>query len=172
MRIRGARPLLLLVLPALALTLSACDWSYFGGWHLNGGGRSSPDTGISLSNVASTTLDWTATTGGPVDSSPAVANGAVYIGSDDGKVYACNATTGATLWTATMGGAVKSTPAVDNGIVYVGSEDDKIYALETRRRARRSGPSPRLAWWTPRRSSSVRMSTSPLTAGSSTCWTR
>ncbi|HEY8673711.1 MAG TPA: PQQ-binding-like beta-propeller repeat protein [Candidatus Dormibacteraeota bacterium] len=31
---------------------------------------------------------WTGTTGGPVDSSPAVANGVVYVGSGDGKLYA------------------------------------------------------------------------------------
>ena len=36
-----------------------------------------------------------------VNSSPAVANGIVYIGSDDHSVYAFNATTGAQLWTAT-----------------------------------------------------------------------
>jgi outer membrane protein assembly factor BamB len=31
---------------------------------------------------------WSYTTGGAVDSPPAVANGMVYVGSDDGKVYA------------------------------------------------------------------------------------
>ena len=31
---------------------------------------------------------WTATTGGPVTSSPAVANGVVYVGSNDAKLYA------------------------------------------------------------------------------------
>ena len=31
---------------------------------------------------------WTATTGGQVFSSPAVANGVVYVGSTDGKLYA------------------------------------------------------------------------------------
>jgi len=31
---------------------------------------------------------WTYTTGDAIDSSPAVANGMVYVGSFDGKVYA------------------------------------------------------------------------------------
>ena len=35
------------------------------------------------------------------DSSPAVANGVVYVGSDDGNVYALNAATGAELWSYT-----------------------------------------------------------------------
>ena len=70
------------------------------------------------------------TTGGLVNSSPAIANGIVYIGSGDDKLYAFNATTGATLWTGTTGGAVNSSPAVANGIVYVGSDDGKVYAFK------------------------------------------
>ena len=31
---------------------------------------------------------WTGSTGGGVDSSPAIANGMVYVGSQDGKLYA------------------------------------------------------------------------------------
>ena len=78
-RFWSTRRTLVLVLPALALTLTACDWTYFGGWHVNGGSRSSPDTGIDLSNVGSLGVDWTVTTGNSVEwSSPAVANGVVY----------------------------------------------------------------------------------------------
>ena len=54
-------------------------------------------------------------------SSPAVANGVVYVGSNDGNVYALNASTGAMLWSYTTGGGVYSSPAVANGVVYVGS---------------------------------------------------
>ena len=64
-----------------------------------------------------------------MDSSPAVVNGVVYVGSDDNNVYALNATTGAKLWNYTTGGAVDSSPAVANGIVYVGSDDHNVYAL-------------------------------------------
>ena len=67
-------------------------------------------------------------------SSPAVANGVVYVGSLDHKLYAyavgC-ASGGATctpLWTATTGDMVVSSPAVANGVVYVGSHDGKLYA--------------------------------------------
>jgi outer membrane protein assembly factor BamB len=31
---------------------------------------------------------WSFTTAGPIHSSPAVTNGVIYIGSDDGKLYA------------------------------------------------------------------------------------
>jgi outer membrane protein assembly factor BamB len=121
------RRALVFVLPALALILSACDWTEFG--YLASGGRSSADSGISLSNGASTLLDWSVTTGNVVWSSPAVANGVVYFGSGDGKVYALNATTGATVWTVTIGDSVESSPAVDNGLVYFGSNDGRFYAL-------------------------------------------
>ena len=49
-------------------------------------------------------------------SSPAVANGMVYVGSEDNNVYALNATTGAKLWSYTTGGEVLSSPAVANGV--------------------------------------------------------
>jgi len=51
-----------------------------------------------------------------VFSSPAVANGVVYVGSQDGNVYALNASTGARLWGFTTGGSVFfSSPGVANG---------------------------------------------------------
>jgi outer membrane protein assembly factor BamB len=70
-------------------------------------------------------LKWNYTTRGAVESSPAVANGIVYVGSDDNNLYALNATTGAKLWNTTGGGS----PAVANGIVYVGSDDNNLYAF-------------------------------------------
>jgi outer membrane protein assembly factor BamB len=62
-------------------------------------------------------------------SSPAVANGVVYVGSFDRKVYALNAKTGAKLWSYIIGSQIQSSPAVSNGVVYVGSVDSKVYAF-------------------------------------------
>jgi outer membrane protein assembly factor BamB len=64
-----------------------------------------------------------------VQSSPAVADGYVYVGASDGNVYALNASTGAFVWNYTTGGVVFSSPAVVGGVVYVGSEDNYVYAL-------------------------------------------
>ena len=69
---------------------------------------------------------WSYATG--ESSSPAVANGVVYVGSEDKKVYALNASTGAKLWRYATGNAVYSSPAVANGVVYVGSGGNE-YAL-------------------------------------------
>ena len=62
-------------------------------------------------------------------SSPAVADGKVYMGSYDGKVYCLNASTGAKIWSYTTGGEVESSPAVAYGNVYVGAYDNKVYAF-------------------------------------------
>jgi outer membrane protein assembly factor BamB len=74
-------------------------------------------------------LLWSYTTGSEVHSSPAVANGVVYIGSADHNLYALNASTGAKLWSYTTGSEVYSSPVVVNGMVYVGSLDHKVYAF-------------------------------------------
>jgi outer membrane protein assembly factor BamB len=84
---------------------------------------------LTTSNVSGMVESWAFATGGSVESSPAVAGGMLYIGSDNGKVYALNATTGALKWGVATGGAVKSSPAVAGNVVYVGSEDGKVYAL-------------------------------------------
>ena len=57
------------------------------------------------------------------------ANGVVYVGSNDGNVYALNVTTGALLWSYQTGNVVFSSPAVANGVVYVGSDDGNVYAF-------------------------------------------
>jgi eukaryotic-like serine/threonine-protein kinase len=84
-------------------------------------------------NVSGLVHDWTTATGGFVDSSPTVANGMIYVGSDDHLLYAFKASCGnascAPVWTAPTGGLVRSSPAIANGMVYVGSFDHKLYAF-------------------------------------------
>jgi eukaryotic-like serine/threonine-protein kinase len=58
-------------------------------------------------------------------------NGTLYIGSNDGYLYALNVTDGSRLWRAKTGGAVLSTPAVANNIVYISSNDGYVYAFNT-----------------------------------------
>jgi len=84
---------------------------------------------LSPSNVAQIDQDWSFPTSGQVQSSPAVANGVVYVGSYDDNVCALNAATGAKIWSFPTGGLVFSSPAVAAGVVYVGSNDGSVYAL-------------------------------------------
>jgi outer membrane protein assembly factor BamB len=62
-----------------------------------------------------------------LNSSPAVANGLLYIGSESSNLYALDAATGAQLWSAATGSGIGSSPAVVNGIVYITS-DNYLYA--------------------------------------------
>lgn len=88
-------------------------------------------TGYSTSPALTTNQTlWNYTTGNQVQSSPAVANGIVYVGSDDGNLYAFNATSSALIWSYTTGKSISSSPTVANGVVYVGSLDDKVYAFD------------------------------------------
>ncbi|MGD0072116.1 MAG: PQQ-binding-like beta-propeller repeat protein [Candidatus Bathyarchaeia archaeon] len=63
------------------------------------------------------------------ESSPAVVNGVVYIGSNDSFVYALDAANGTKLWSTATADDVFSSPAVVNGVVYIGSDDGNVYAL-------------------------------------------
>lgn len=72
---------------------------------------------------------WSYATGDVVWSSAAVADGKVYVGSDDGKVYCLRASDGHKEWEFTTGDSVESSPAVADGKVYVGSGDGKVYCL-------------------------------------------
>ncbi|RLI90614.1 MAG: hypothetical protein DRO89_05565, partial [Candidatus Altiarchaeales archaeon] len=87
-------------------------------------------TGHSLSSAPKTSdLAWSYTTRGGVWSSPAVADGMVFVGSRDNKVYALNESTGALIWSYTTGDQVWSSPAVANGMIFIGSNDGKLYAF-------------------------------------------
>ena len=63
-------------------------------------------------------------------SSPAIANGIVYVGSGDQHVYALDAATGALRWSFATGDVVHASPAIADGVVYVGSWDRNVYALD------------------------------------------
>ena len=88
-------------------------------------------TGYSTTPAPTTNqILWNYRTGNQVRSSPVVANGIVYVGSNVGNFYALNATTGTLIWNYTTGKSISSSPAVANSVVYVGSLDDKVYAFD------------------------------------------
>lgn len=88
---------------------------------------------INTTNVTRLAPLWAYQTGGLVASSPTVANSLVYVGSEDGKFYAFDATCHSTcqpLWLYQTDDKIESSPAVSNGVVYVGSFDGKLYAFD------------------------------------------
>jgi outer membrane protein assembly factor BamB len=74
---------------------------------------------------------WNFTTDGPLFSSPAVADGTVYLCPEGGKVYALDVSTGTFIWNYTATGNLvgSSSPAVVDGKVYFGSWLGIVYAL-------------------------------------------
>lgn len=75
-------------------------------------------------------LKWRFHTGGHVISSPAVADGIVYIGSTDRFLYALDESDGREKWRFKTGARVASSPAVANGLVFFGSYDGNFYAVD------------------------------------------
>ena len=75
-------------------------------------------------------LKWKFETGGPIRSSPALANGTIYIGSRDFSLYALDAETGEKKWEFQAESRIESSPTVVNGLVYVGSNAGRLYAID------------------------------------------
>lgn len=82
-------------------------------------------------------LAWQFHTEGKIESSPAISGNTVYFGSNDGFVYAVDATSGALKWRYDDGGGattndrlVMSSPCVDNGQVYVSTYNGHLLALD------------------------------------------
>ena len=83
-------------------------------------------------DAATGTKRWSFATGDEITwSSPAVANGVVYAGSEDKTVYAFDAETGAELWSFTTSseyfGIHGSSPTVVDGTLYIANEFDFTY---------------------------------------------
>jgi outer membrane protein assembly factor BamB len=72
---------------------------------------------------------WTVDTGGPVFGSPAVHDGVVYTGSDDGVLYALDSDDGEIRWRFETNGPVRARPTVHEGRILVSSDDGHLYSL-------------------------------------------
>ncbi|MFZ0820218.1 MAG: PQQ-binding-like beta-propeller repeat protein [Candidatus Acidiferrales bacterium] len=75
-------------------------------------------------------VKWKFHTDGKIYSSPAVAQGKVFIASTDGSVYAVDADSGKVLWRFKTEGRITSSPAVASGLVYFESYDGNFYAVD------------------------------------------
>lgn len=73
---------------------------------------------------------WSQSTGGPIEASPVVSDGRVFVPSTDGKLYAFDAIAGSLLWTFEAGDPIRSTPALSGGILYLVSDSGKLFALD------------------------------------------
>jgi outer membrane protein assembly factor BamB len=72
---------------------------------------------------------WTFDTRARVESSPAVAAGRVFIGSNDGRFYVLNLTNGAKLWEFDAGAPLSASPAIARGRIVIGAQDGRLYCF-------------------------------------------
>ena len=93
-----------------------------------------PNTKYDVSAVSPTDgiKTWSRPVGGMILGSPAIGkDGTVYVGSDDGNLYAINHTDGSVKWMYRAGGRIWSAPAIgDDGTIYIGSEGSEVCALD------------------------------------------
>jgi hypothetical protein len=131
------RFMLFLALAVLFQPACAQEWPTFRG----GLARTGASAAHSEADIRYFTAIWDFQTGGPVRSSPSVAdiNGdgvsEVVFGSDDGRVYALDYR-GQLLWSFGAGGPVRSSPTLEDvdgdGLrdVAFGSDDGNLYVLD------------------------------------------
>lgn len=77
-------------------------------------------------------LVWQFKTGGPLTASPVIANGTLFIGSADGKLYALNAKEWGIKWTFDTGSSIRFSAVVWGNRVYFNTRDNKLYALDVK----------------------------------------
>ncbi|MCW4017211.1 MAG: PQQ-binding-like beta-propeller repeat protein [Candidatus Bathyarchaeota archaeon] len=84
---------------------------------------------VGQSGPTSLSLRWNFYTDGAVISSPSIADGVVYFGSQDKNIYAVDARDGTFIWKFTTHQRVWSSPAVAGGRVFTGPDDGFVYCL-------------------------------------------
>ena len=89
------------------------------------GGRDKLVHGLTLDGKAA----WTFTTRARVESSPAIAGGRVFVGSNDGRFYVLALSNGAKVWEFNAGAPLSASPAIANGRIVIGSQDGRLYCF-------------------------------------------
>jgi hypothetical protein len=106
-------------------TAPAASWPQFRG--------SAPLTGVSGSKLPDQLKElWTYDAGDAIESSAAIADGVVYVGSQPGFLHAINLADGKLKWKykATEDGLGESSPAVAGGLVYIGDLSGVLHAVD------------------------------------------
>ena len=61
-----------------------------------------------------------------IDSSPAIAGGRVFVGSNDGRLYALDLASGKVVWEHDEGAALSASPALAAGRIVIGSTEGRL----------------------------------------------
>ena len=114
--------------------IAANAWSAWSPRSDNTRFQSSDDADVAASDVSKLTLRWAF--GFPDASAawaqPSVASGVVYVGSQNGTVYAISANAGCIFWTFAATGGVRTAITIGNGLIYFGDTAANVYAVDAR----------------------------------------
>jgi outer membrane protein assembly factor BamB len=97
---------------ALTMAVVAPAWTQF---------RLGPENNAVVAGTLETT--WRLETGGQISASPTVIDGTLYIGNNNGTLYAIDAGSGQVLWKAQVPNPLMSAPLVYGDVVIVGEGD-------------------------------------------------
>ncbi len=102
---------------------TARDWPMF-----RGDGR---HTGVAKSTLPEK-LDvrWTLQCGEAITSTAAIVDGVVYVGSEDGILFAVDLVTGKPKWQYKTEEAIRSSPTVFRGMVFFGDSEGIVHAVD------------------------------------------
>ena len=120
--------------PALANVAAQPNWNGFGVDTSNS--RYQPKPGMTAADVPNLKLKWAFGFPGGTQAygNPAIVAGRVFVGSDNGTVYALDAATGCTHWTFKADGGVRTAPSVGligrKYAVYIGDLKANLFALD------------------------------------------
>lgn len=67
---------------------------------------------------------------GTIESTPAVSNGSIFIGSDNGYVYKVDTSSGRMTWRSTVYSGMYSSPLAYDGKIFIGTNGADLYALD------------------------------------------
>ena len=79
-------------------------------------------------NVGGLHVLWKVDTSGPVNGTPVVADGVVYVGDGSGVIHALT-TDGAPVWSTTVGGAVSASLTIAGDVLVFGDQGGTLYGL-------------------------------------------
>ena len=116
---------------------SLAQKAYWNGWGVDAtNARYQPKPGITAAEVPNLTLKWAFGFPGGTQAygNPVIVSGRVFVGSDNGTVYALDASTGCVYWAFKAASGVRAAPTIgragNRDALFVGDLKANVYALD------------------------------------------